>query len=256
MWRGPVVQARKDAVNNAKWKIFAVHSKLITLAAQSNPDPDTNPKLEAVIAKAKKAWVPNDNIDRAIKRAKWELKDAQAIQEIVYEWYAPGWVAIIVNTLTDNKNRTASSIKHIFSKYGWNLWEPWSVSWMFKRKWVILIDSKKYDYEKIEELIFETDAEDIFIENDDIKIITSLEDFSNVEKFFKEKDIELKKAELEYIPDNQTEITEFDKALKFIKMIDAFEEDEDVQFTATNEIMDDELVKEVSEFIEKNTFKT
>ena len=127
---------------------------------------------------------------------------------------------------------------------------------MFKRKWVILIDAEKYNYDEIEELVFETNAEDISLEGSEIKIITSVEDFNEIEKFFEEKNIEIKKAELEYIHDNRTEITEFDKALKFIKMIDAFEEDEDVQFTATNEIMDDELVKEVLEFIEKNSFKT
>ncbi len=256
MWRWPVVQQRKNVVNAAKWKVFAVHSKLIALAAQSNPDPETNAKLEALISKAKKAWVPNDNIDRAIKRGSWADKDATQIQEIVYEWYAPGWVAIIVNTLTDNKNRTVSSIRHIFSKYWWNMWESWAVSWMFKHKWVILIDVEKHNYDKIEELVFETNAEYISLEGSEIKIITSVEDFNEIEKFFEQKGYEIKKAELEYIPDNTTEITEFDKALKFIKMIDAFEEDEDVQFTATNETMDDELVNEVLEFIEKNSFKT
>jgi len=256
MWRGPVVQARKDAVNREKWKIFAVHAKLIALAAQNGWDIDSNPRLAAAVEKAKKAWVPNDNISRAIKKWTWEDKSAAQIQEITYEWYAPGWVAIIVKTLTDNKNRTASNIKHIFSKYGWNMWEPWAVSWMFKRKWVILIDSEKYNYENIEELVFETDAQDIFLEENNIKIITEIEDFIWVEKFFEDKNIEIKKAEIEYIPDNRTEITDFDKALKFIKMIDAFEEDEDVEFTATNEEIDDELVKEVLEFIQKNTFKT
>ncbi len=256
MWRGPVVQARKDAVNKAKWKIFSIHAKLISIAAAKWWNPDDNPSLATAIHKARKDWVPASNIEKAIKKWTWADKDAAQIQEITYEWYAPGWVAIIVKTLTDNKNRTASSIKHIFSKYWWNMGEPWSVSWMFHRKWVIEIDATKYNYDEIEEKTFETNAEDISLEDNIIKIITSIDDFSQVEEFFKNNNIELKKSSLEYIPDNETEITEFDKALKFIKMIDAFEEDEDVEYTVTNEVMDDKLVKEVSDFIEKNTFKT
>jgi len=256
MWRGPVVQARKNAVNSVKWKIFSLHAKLIAVAAAKWWNPDDNPTLASAIHTAKKAWVPNDNIDRAIKKWTWEDKDAAQIYEIVYEWYAPGGVAIIVQTLTDNKNRTVSNIRHIFTKYGWNIWESWAVSWMFHRKWVIFIDPSKHDYESVEELVFETNAEDIISEETYIKIITSVEDFNEVEKYLEEKGIEIMQSKLDYVPDNDVEITDFDKALKFKKMIEAFEEDEDVALVSTNETISTDLEKEVDAFIEKNTFRT
>ena len=256
MWRGPVVQARKDAVNQVKGKVFSLHAKLIAVAATKWWNPDDNPALFAAIHKAKKEWVPNDNIERAIKKWTWEDKTAAAIQEIIYEWYAPGWGAMMVSTLTDNKNRTVSSIRHIFTKYGWNLWESGVVSWMFHRKWVIFIDPNKYDYEKIEELVFEKNAEDIQKEEDYIKITNSVDDFNDVDKYLEEKGIDFIETKLDFIPDNDVEITDFDNALKFKKMIEAFDEDEDVALVSSNEIISAELEKQVDEFIEKNKFRT
>jgi len=256
MWRGPVVQARKNAVNSVKGKVFSLHAKLIAIAAQKWWNPEENPTLAAAIVKAKKEWVPNDNIDRSIKKWTGEDKSAEQIVEIVYEWYAPGWVALIVETLTDNKNRTVSNIRHVFSKYGGNMWESWAVSWMFHKKGVIFIDPQKHDYDSIEELVFETEAEDILEEAGYIKIVSSLEDFHGVERFFEEKNIELYESKIDYVPDNETEIDDFDKALKFTKMIEALDEDEDVNIVASNEIISEELQKQVDEFIEKNTFRT
>lgn len=256
MWRGPVVQARKNAVNAVKWKVFSIHAKLISIAATKWGNPDDNPTLATAIYKAKKDWVPNENIERAIKKWTGEDKSAAQIVEIVYEWYAPGWVAVMVSVLTDNKNRTVANIRHIFSKYSWNMGETWAVSWMFHRKWVIFIDPKKYDYETIEELVFETNAEDIISEESYIKIITSVEDYHEVEKFFEEKGIELMESKIDFVADNEVEITEFDKALKIKKMIEAFNEDEDVAQISTNEIISEDLDKQVDEFIEKNTFRS
>lgn len=256
MWRGPVVQARKNAVNAVKWKIFSLHAKLITIAAQKSGDPDQNPTLATAIYKAKKEWVPNENIDRAIKKWTGEDKTAAQIIEIVYEWYASGWVAVMVSVLTDNKNRTVANIRHIFTKYSWTMWETWAVSWMFHRKWVIFIDTSKYSFEQIEELIYETNAEDIISEDSYIKIITSMEDFNDVEKYLEEKGIEIMEAKIDFVADTEVEITEFDKALKIKKMIEAFHEDEDVNIVSTNEIISDELDKEVDIFIEKNTFRS
>jgi len=140
MWRGPVVQARKNAVNAVKWKVFSMHAKLIAIAAQKWGNPDDNPSLASLISKAKKEWVPNDTIERAIKKWTGEDKDAAQITEIIYEWYAPGWIALLISTLTDNKNRTVSNVRSIFSKYGWNMWESGAVSWMFHSKWVLFIE--------------------------------------------------------------------------------------------------------------------
>lgn len=256
MWRGPVVQARKNAVNAVKWKIFSIHAKLIAIAATKGGDPDKNPSLYAAIHTAKKAWVPNDNIDRAIKKWTWEDKTAAALFEIVYEWYAPGWIAVMVSVITDNKNRTVQNIRHIFSRFWWNMWENWAVSWMFNRAWVIFIDTSKYDFEQIEELAYETSVEDLVKEDSYIKIITSVDDFLEVEKFFNDKWIEIMESKLDFLATNEIEVSDFEKALKFTKMIEAFDNDEDVNIVSTNEIISLELQKEVDDFIEKNTFRT
>ncbi|QFR38774.1 YebC/PmpR family DNA-binding transcriptional regulator [Candidatus Gracilibacteria bacterium 28_42_T64] len=256
MGRGPVVAKRRDAVNAVKGKVFSIHAKLIAIAAQSGGDPDQNPGLAAAIYKAKKEGVPNDNIERAIKKGTGEDKEAAQIVGIMYEGYAPGGVALVVNVLTDNKNRTVASMRHIFTKYGGNMGESGAVAWMFKRKGIIFIDPAKHDFESIEALTYETDAEDICMEASYIKITTGLDDFSSVENFFINNNIALFESKLDYIPDTDTEITEFEKALKFTKMMEAFNEDEDVEWVATNEVISDELQKEVDAFIEKNTFKT
>ena len=256
MWRGPVVQARKNAVNAVKGKVFSIHAKLIAMAAQKWGNPDDNPSLAAAIYTAKKAWVPNDNIDRAIKKWTWEDKSAAQIVEIVYEWYGPGWIALVVCVLTDNKNRTVSNIRHIFSKYGGNLWESGAVSWMFHQKWVLFIDPAKHDYDSIEELVFETDAQDMKMEAGYIKILTALEDLQTVERFFEDKNIDIFEAKVDYIPDNELEVEDFDKALKLKKMIEAFDEDEDVNTVSSNEVFSSDLEWQVDAFIEKNTFKS
>ena len=245
-------KARSDA---QRGKTFTIHAKLIAMAAQKWWDPDLNPTLAEAIVKAKAENVPNENIERAIRKWTWEDKWSDQIVEISYEWYAPGWVAIIVKTLTDNKNRTASNIRHIFSKMWGNLWETGAVSWMFDRKWVIIISLEKYKAEYLEELIFETSAEDFAEEDWVFRIYTSVPDFIETKNFFLDKNIELEFADLDYIPNNSSEVTEFDKALQFTKMIEGFEEDEDVEQVINNAIITDELQNEVYDFIEKNTFR-
>ncbi len=256
MWRGPVVQARKNAVNSVKWKVFSIHAKLIAIAAQKWGNPDDNASLAAAIVKAKKEGVPNDNIDRAIKKWTGEDTSGEQILEIVYEWYGPSGIALIVSTITDNKNRTVSNIRHTFSRYGGNLWESWAVSWVFQRKGILFIDPQEHSYNSIEELVFDTDAEDIVQGAWYIKIITNIDSFHTVEEFFTDKSIDIFESKIDYIPDSEVEITDFDTALKFKKMIQAFDEDEDVTLVSSNEIISEELDKKVDAFIEKNTFQT
>ncbi len=256
MWRWPVVAKRRDAVNAVKGKVFMLYAKLITLAAQSWGDIDSNPTLAMEVEKAKKSWVPNDNIERSIRKGTGEDKDAAQIVELIYEGHAAGWAAVVVQVLTDNKNRAAASIRHIFSKAWGNMWTAGSVEWMFKKKGVIIIDSQIHDYDSIEELVMETEAEDISLEGREIKIIAALEDFVWVEKFLSEKNITMHSAELEYVPDNTVEITDFDKAIKYTTLIHAFEDDEDVQAVYANWDISEQLDSEVHEFIEKNTFRT
>ena len=256
MWRGPVVQQRKNVVNAAKGKVFSIHAKLIMLAAQSGGNPDDNPTLSTAIHKAKKDWVPNENIERSIKKGTGEDKDWVQISEIIYEWYAPGWAAVIVVTLTDNKNRTVANMRHAFSKYSGNMGESGSVSWNFDRRGVLRIAQEWVDDDSLEEAIFETEALDFTTEWDSFKIITEITDVKKVEDFLISKWFEIQKSWVEHVPQTMSEITDFDIALKIIKMLEAFDEDEDVQDVFINADIDDELQAKVLDFIEKNTFKT
>ncbi len=256
MWRGPVVQARKNVVNAAKGKVFSIHAKLITLAAQSGGNPDDNPTLAAAITKAKKDGVPNENIDRSIKKGTGEDKDAAQISEIIYEGYAPGGAAVIVVALSDNKNRTVANVRSIFSKYGGNMGESGSVSWNFDRRWVLRFDTADINAEKLEEAVFETEALDMWEEGEQMKVITDLEHLRVVEESLKNAWFEAKKSAVEHVPQTMNEITDFDMALKIIKMIEAFDEDEDVQDIFLNADIDDALQTEVIEYIEKHSFKT
>lgn len=256
MWRWPVVASKKAANNQQKQKIFSLHSKLIALAAQKGGDPDMNPSLYDAIEKAKKDNVPNENITRAIKKGTWEDASGTQVQKIIYEGYGAWGVAFMIGVLSDNKNRTVASIRHIFSKYGGNLWEPGSVGFIFQSKWILIISLEKYNHEDLENMVFETQAQDFFVEDNYFKILTSLEDFWEVRKYFLGQNIELEYAKIDYIPDTLIDIADFDTALKLTKMIDEFHDDEDVETISANLNINHELQKEVDEFIEKNTFHT
>ena len=255
MWRGPVVAKKKDASNALRQKVFSLHAKLIALAAARGSDPNLNPSLIDAMEKARKDNVPNDNIERAIKKGSGADSSAEQISQIVYEWYAPGGVAVVIQVLTDNRNRTAANIRHIFTKYSGNMGEPGSVSWIFPKKWVITFLKSKVDVGKIEELIFDTVADDMKIGEEEVKVICSIEHLKEVSDFFKEKWFSYESADPAYIPNNEVEVTEFEKALKIVKMIEVLEEDEDVENYSLNAVISDELKKEVDDFIEKNTFR-
>jgi len=258
MWRWPVIERKKNLSNALKWKVFTIHAKLITLAAQKWWDPDKNPTLYDAIEKAKKANVPTDNITRAIKKWTWEDKDSAQINELYYEWYAAGWVWVVAKSLTDNKNRTSSNIRHIFSKYGWNLWETWSVSsFWFKFAGVIILDLSWKKLEDIEEDIIESGADDYSMEDEEmVRIVTQKQDLMQVVKFLKDKGYNLDSFGLEYVPTNLIEITDFDKALKIIKLIEDLEEDEDIEKVWHNYNIPEEIQLQAIEAIEKARFRT
>lgn len=257
MGRWPVVQARKEAVNNVKGKVFSLHAKLIALAAQKWSNPDDNATLAHAIHDAKKAGVPSDTITRAIKKGSGEDTNAEQIQEIIYEGYASWGVAVLVHCLTDNKNRTVANIRHIFSKYGGNLGESGSVSWMFDKKWVIFIDPKKHSYESMEENLYDLRwLEDIVIEKDYIKLITSCESLREDSEYLEWLGIEILESKIDSLPQNEGELTENEKVLKFTKMMQAFDEDDDVNYVSSNEIINPILQKEVDDFIAKHSFQT
>lgn len=255
MWRWPVVAKKKDASNALRQKVFSLHAKLVALAAAKWSDPSLNPSLMDAIEKARKDNVPNDNIERAIKKGSGADSDGEQISQIVYEGYAPGGVAVVIQVLTDNRNRTASNIRHIFTKYSGNMGEPGSVSWIFPRKGVVTFLKSKVDTAKLEELVFETNAEDIQIGEEEVKIICAVDSLKEVSDFFAGKWFTYESAQTQYLANNEVEVTEFEKALKIVKMIEALEEDEDVENYSLNAVINDDLKKEVDDFIEKNTFR-
>ncbi|EKE28246.1 MAG: hypothetical protein ACD_3C00084G0002 [uncultured bacterium (gcode 4)] len=258
MWRGPVIERKKSITNALKWKAFSIHAKLISLAAQKGWDPDKNPSLYDAIEKAKKDNVPTDNIVRAIKKWTWEDKDSAQINEIYYEWYAPGWVGIIAKSLTDNKNRTSSNIRHIFSKYGWNLWETGSVSnFAFKFVWIIYLKLNWKKIEDIEEILMESWADDYNLEDEEeVRIIAQKQDLASVVKFLKDAWLEIVEYSLGFIPNALSEVTDFDKALKIIKLVEDLEEDEDIEKVWHNYNIPDDLQNQVLDALEKARFRT
>lgn len=258
MWRWPVIERKKWLVNALKWKTFSIHAKLISIAAQKWWDPDKNPSLFEAIEKAKKANVPADNISRAIKKWTWEDKDSAQISEMYYEWYAVWWVAIVAKSLTDNKNRTSSNIRHIFSKYGWSLWETWSVSnFAFKFVGCAHVNLNSKTVEEIEEIIIDSWADDYIVEDEDeVKVITQKQDLANVIKNLKASWLEITESWLEYIPTNLIEITDFDKALKIIKLVEDLEADEDIEKVWQNYNISEDLQNQAIEAMEKARFRT
>ena len=238
------IRHKKAATDAAKGKVFTRHAKIIAVAAKNGGDPDMNPLLRLAIENSKKDNMPNANIERAIKKGTGQDKNASEIMELTYEGYGPGGVAIIVEALTDNKNRSIANIKHIFAKNGGNLGEKGSVSWMFGRKGVITVKIKEEQKEDMELRIIEVGAEDIIMEEDSWQVITKPEEFHQVkEKIETEGNIEILNAELDYVPNNTVSVDDEATAKKIINLLQALEEDEDVSSLAANYDISDELMQ-------------
>jgi YebC/PmpR family DNA-binding regulatory protein len=219
--------------------MFSRVSKEIQIAArEGGPDPDMNPRLRLAIANAKGINMPKDNIDRAIKRAS---KEADSLQEVTYEGYAPHGVALFIECLTDNNNRTVSNIRAIFNKRGGSLGTNGSVAYMFDRKGVITVPKGALDPEDFELEIIDAGVEEVELEGDVFIITTALEDFGNVQKKLEEMGVEPENAELQRIPHDTVGLDPQD-ALKVLKVIEDFEEDDDVQNLYHNLELTDSLV--------------
>lgn len=225
---------RKKAVIDAKrGKIFSKLIKEITVAArQGGGDIDGNPRLRLVVDNAKSANMPMDNIERAIKKATGEVEGAQYL-ELTYEGYGPGGVAVLVESVTDNKNRTVAEVRHSLNKHGGSLGETGSVAWMFDRKGVIVLANQGKTEDDIMELVLDAGAEDIQTEEDFFEVSSAIEDFENVRKALIDGGLEIENASLQWIAKNTVEVSG-DAAEKLEKMIDAIEDNDDVQNLYTN----------------------
>ena len=222
------IQNKKGKVDAKRGKIFTKLGKEIIIAVKNGgPVPDTNPRLRDVIAKAKAANMPGDTITRSIKKASGELS-AVNYETIVYEGYGPSGVAVIVETLTDNKNRSAGNVRSAFTKGGGNMGATGCVSFMFQEKGEIVIEREDKDEEEIMMLALDSGAEDFASEEEVFIVTTTPEDFSSVREALESEGLEFLEASVKMIPDLYTAINE-DDAKKFQKMLDLLEDDDDVQ---------------------------
>ncbi len=222
------IQAKKGKADAARGKIFTKLGRELAVAAKGNPNPSTNSKLADVIAKAKAANMPNDNIERSIKRAAGEMGEKD-YKELTYEGYGVSGSALIITTLTDNNNRTAGDIRAIMSKHGGSLGTTGSVSYMFETKGVIVVErTPGLDEDTVTEYAIEAGADDVVTEEDAFEIYTSVAAFSEARKMLEEKGLNFLQAEITQIPQNKITL-EGDKLETFLKMLDKLEENDDVQ---------------------------
>ena len=222
------IQAKKGKTDAKRGKIFTKIGKEIVVAVKNGgPNLDTNSKLRDVVAKAKAANMPNDNISRAIKKAAGEANSVN-YENIVYEGYGPSGVAVIVDVLTDNKNRSAGNVRNAFTKGGGNMGNSGCVGFMFQEKGEIIIEKADLDEDEIMMMALDAGAEDFASEEEVFVVTTSPEDFGTVREALEAEGLEFLEAGVKMIPDTYTEINE-DDAKKFQKMLDLLEDDDDVQ---------------------------
>lgn len=233
MGRHGTIAGRKAAQDSKRAALFTKYAKAITVAAKDGGDPDYNAGLRVAIEKAKAISMPNDNINRAIKKGTGELEGV-SYEEQSFEGYGPGGVAIIVHCLTDNTNRTTSSVRSTFDKYGGNLGTPGCVSYMFSRKGVILIEkSDSVDEDTLMEDALDSGAEDFVSKEDFYEVLTEPKMYLDVHNSLTEKGYEIAESDIEYLPSMESEPSEFDiKSLT--KLIDILEDNDDVQKVYTN----------------------
>jgi YebC/PmpR family DNA-binding regulatory protein len=233
------------AMDARRGKIFTkIIRELMVAAKIGGPNPETNPRLRIAIEKAKDVNMPNENIQRAIKKGAGE-EGGVNYEQVTYEGYGPGGVAIFVEVLTDNKNRSASEIRSIFSRHGGNLAGAGSVSWIFERKGLITVKKENIEEDKLMDIVIEAGAEDMKVEKDSYEITTLAENFENVKKVLEENNVPIENASITYIPKNTVHL-EGKEAEHLLKLLDELEESEDVQNVYANFDISDEILEKVS----------
>ncbi len=227
------IKHKKGALDAKRGKLFTKFIKEITVAARTGGgDPDANARLRKAILDAKAGNMPNDTIDRAIRRGTGE-EEGVNYEEITYEGYGPGGVALLIQSLTDNRNRTVAEIRHLFSKNGGNLGESGSVGWMFDKKGYIVVSKSDKSEEELFDLVIEAGADDLRDDEDNFEIITSPEAFEGVQSAVKSAGIEPQVAEVEFVPQNYIRLEGAD-ARQMLKLMEALEDHDDVQKVSAN----------------------
>ncbi|MBN1636575.1 MAG: YebC/PmpR family DNA-binding transcriptional regulator [Deltaproteobacteria bacterium] len=233
------IKHKKGAADAKRGKIFSRLIKEITVGARmGGGDVDGNARLRTAVAAAKAANMPKDNIDRAIKKGTGEL-EGYTLEESLYEGYGPGGVAILVNVLTDNKNRTVADIRHIFTKYNGNLGETGCVNWMFEKKGYASVDKEVIDEDTLYDIVLDAGAEDITEQGDAFEILSAPEDIEVLREALEKNNITYNSLEVQMIPQTNVKLTG-KHAQQALKLLDALEDLEDVQSISSNFDIDDE----------------
>ncbi len=236
------IKRKKGAADAKRGALFGKLSKAITIAArEGGGDPDMNPALGMAVQKAKEGNMPNDNIQRAIDKGTGAGADAAMIERITYEGYAPGGVAVLVEVLTDNRNRAASDVRYVFSKNGGKLGTTGSVSYLFERKGVILVPKDGVDEDELMELALEAGAEDVEVSESDYRVVTAPENFAAVRGSLVEAGVAFENAEITMQPQNSINL-DASTAKQTLRLIDALEENDDVQEVYANFDISDEVM--------------
>lgn len=236
------IKRKKGAEDAKRGKLFTRLARDIMLAArEGGGDENTNAKLKLVVSKAKSANMPKDNIERAIKKGTGELEGGQ-LETLTYEGYGIDGIAFIIETVTDNKNRTLAEIKHAFNKAGGNLATSGAVAWQFDQKGYIALEGENLDFEEVFMIAAEAGADDVVDEEGTIVVYTPREMFGAVEQALTDNDYEIDESELRWEPQNETELP-VDRALMNMRLLDHLEELDDVQNVSSNLLITDELAE-------------
>ncbi len=242
------IKHQKARSDEKRGKEFTKISKEITIAVRTggSTDPDANSKLKLAIQKAKAINMPNDNINRAVKKGSGD-SDSDALEEIIYEGYAPAGVAVMLEIATDNRNRTASEIRHLFSKHNGNLGESGCVAWMFKRAGLITINKADLSVDEEEFMLqaLEMGADDVRDEDDVYEVITAPDAFMDIKEALEKANYKIEEADVVLLPENTVEINDLDTAVKVIKLIELLEDHDDVQNVYANMDIPDEIMEKL-----------
>jgi len=239
------IKHKKGAADAKRGKIFSKLIKEVTVAARmGGGDPMGNPRLRAAIQAAKAENMPKDNIERAIKKGTGEL-EGMSYEEVNYEGYGPGGVAILIDCLTDNKNRAVADIKHLFDRHGGNLGEPGCVAWMFEKKGLIVFEKGQVEEEKLLELSLEAGADDVEEHEDQHEVVIDPSDFESVKKAFDDAGMTYSLAEVGMIPQNTVKL-EGKKAEQMLNLMEALEDHDDINHVYANFDIPDEVMEAMS----------
>lgn len=229
------IKHKKGAADAKRGQLFSKLSRAIIVAAkEGGPDPDGNLSLQNAIEKAREASMPKDNIERAIARGAGTGTDGEAYEHVTYEGYGPGGVAVLVEALTDNRNRTASDVRHIFAKNDGNLGTSGAVAWQFERKGVIICDAEQVDEDELTLAAADAGAEDVTLDGSTLQVTTAPEELAAVRRSLAESGVAHDSAELTMLPKTTVEVTDEAVAKKLLRLMDALEENDDVQGVYAN----------------------